>query len=45
MTDNPVGWLCISDNYKIAIFGKLPNRFHRLMAKLLLGWRYEEAEL
>ena len=38
----PVGVLHITDNFAVHIYGKLPNRFHRWMAKLLLGWRYEK---
>lgn len=36
------GTLKINNSVKIAVYDKLPCRFHRWMAKLLLGWEYEE---
>lgn len=36
------GMLKINNSVKIAVYGKLPCRFHRWMAKLLLGWEYTE---
>ena len=38
----PVGYLRINNSFKIAVYDKMPSRFHRWMAKLLLGWEYEE---
>lgn len=38
----PVGTLHITDNFRIHIYGKMPNRFQRWMTKVLLGWKYEE---
>lgn len=37
-----VGMLKINNSVKIAVYDKLPCRFHRWMAKLLLGWEYTE---
>lgn len=37
-----VGMLKINNSLKIAVYDKLPCRFHRWMAKLLLGWEYTE---
>ncbi len=51
MTDNdkisicfpkPIGSLKINENFSISLYGKLPNRFHRWMAHILLGWEYKE---
>ena len=36
-----VGRLKINESFTINLYGKLPNRFHRFMARLLLGWKYE----
>ena len=36
------GTLKINNSVKIAVYDKLPCRFHRWMAKLLLGWEYTE---
>lgn len=36
------GTLRINNSVKIAVYDKLPCRFHRWMAKLLLGWEYTE---
>ena len=41
-THEVIGWLQINESTKIAVYKKMPNRFHKLMAKLLLGWVYEE---
>lgn len=37
-----VGTLKINENFNIVLYKKMPNRFHRFMAKILLGWIYEE---
>lgn len=37
-----VGMLKINNSLRIAVYDKLPCRFHRWMAKLLLGWEYTE---
>lgn len=36
----PVGTLKINESLSIAVYKKLPNRFHRLMTRILLGWIY-----
>ena len=36
------GYLKVNDSLRIAIYDKLPCRFHRWMAKVLLGWEYTE---
>lgn len=36
------GTLKINESFRIAVYDKLPCRFHRWMAKLLLGWEYTE---
>jgi len=38
----PVGTLTIHEGFTISIYTKLPNRFHRWVAKVLLGWIYTE---
>ena len=38
----PVGALYITENFTVFIYGKMPNRIQRWMAKVLLGWKYEE---
>lgn len=38
----PVGELKINENLTIQVYGKMPNRFHRWMAKVLLGWVYTD---
>ena len=40
----PKGTLEINENFHIAIYGKMPNLFHRFMAWLLLGWRYKDGK-
>ena len=40
----PVGILKINSRVNISIYGKMPNRFHRWMARVLLGWEYQEIE-
>lgn len=37
-----VGMLKINNSLRIAVYDKLPCRFHRWMVKLLLGWEYTE---
>ena len=36
----PIGTLTIHKGFTVSIYTKLPNRFHRWMAKILLGWTY-----
>lgn len=43
--DKPIGSLKVNESFVINIYGKLPNRFHRFMARLLLGWKYEKYEV
>lgn len=38
----PIGTLTIHEGFTISIYTKLPNKFHRWMAKVLLGWTYTE---
>lgn len=38
----PIGTLKINENFVIPVYDKMPNRFHRMMAKILLGWEYKE---
>lgn len=38
----PAGTLKINNSLRIAVYDKLPCRFHRWMTKVLLGWKYEE---
>lgn len=40
----PIGRLKINESFEIALYSKMPNRFHRMMARILLGWRYTETE-
>lgn len=35
-----VGTLKINESFTISIYNKMPNIFHRLMARILLGWKY-----
>ena len=39
----PIGTLTIHNGFTVAIYKKLPNRFHRWMAKILLGWTYTKS--
>ena len=39
----PIGTLTIHKGFNVAIYTKLPNRFHRWMAKILLGWTYTKS--
>lgn len=36
------GTLEINEGFKVCLYRKLPNRFYRMMARILLGWKYEE---
>lgn len=38
----PIGNLKINNNISFQLYDKLPCRFHRWMARILLGWKYEE---
>lgn len=38
----PKGYLNITNNWQLAVYGKRPNWFHRTMMRLLLGWTWEE---
>ena len=38
----PVGELKINEGFTIQVYKKLPNRFHRWMARIMLGWIYTE---
>ena len=38
----PVGTLRINASFVMAIYGEMPSWFHRWMAKILLGWKYEK---
>lgn len=38
----PAGYLKVNNSVRIAVYDKLPCRFHRWMAKVLLGWEYTE---
>ena len=38
----PIGSLKINNNVRFQLYDKLPCRFHRWMARILLGWTYEE---
>ena len=38
----PIGTLKINENFSILLYDKLPSRFHRWMARVLLGWEYKE---
>ena len=40
----PVGYLRINNSFSISVYDKMPSRFHRWMAKVLLGWKYEDVE-
>jgi len=35
----PIGYLTIASNFTIAIYEPI-NWFHRLMMRLILGWKY-----
>ena len=38
----PIGMLTIHKGFAVSIYTKMPNRFHRWMAKVLLGWIYTD---
>jgi len=38
----PIGMLTIHKGFTVSIYTKMPNRFHRWMAKVLLGWIYTD---
>lgn len=38
----PNGKLQINENFSITLYGKMPCKFHRFMARILLGWIYTE---
>jgi len=39
-----IGTLKINKNIMFPVYDKMPNRFHRMMAKILLGWEYKEVK-
>lgn len=40
--NEPVGVLKINESLKVYVYRKMPNRFHRFMARLMLGWVYKQ---
>lgn len=38
----PVGELKINESLTFQVYRKMPSRFHRWMAKVLLGWIYTD---
>lgn len=38
----PIGTLTIHEGFTVSIYTKMPNRFQRWMAKVLLGWIYTD---
>lgn len=42
--NQPIGVLKLNESFKVYVYKKMPNRFHRWMARVLLGWVYEEGE-
>lgn len=39
-----VGVLKLNESLSVYVYRKMPNRFHRWMARVLLGWVYEDIE-
>lgn len=42
--NEPVGVLKLNESLSVYVYKKMPNRFHRWMARVLLGWVYKEGE-
>lgn len=42
--NEPVGVLKLNESLSVYVYKKMPNRFHRWMVKVLLGWVYEEGK-
>ena len=40
----PTGFLHIGDGVTFSYYHKLPNRFHRFMQRLILGFRWEKVK-
>lgn len=40
----PTGFLHIGDGVSFSYYHKLPNRFHRFMQRLILGFRWEKVK-
>ena len=38
----PTGELKINEEFSVILYRKLPNKFHRFVARILLGWIYTE---
>lgn len=38
----PIGTLTIHKGFTVYLYEKMPNKFHRWMAKVLLGWIYTD---
>jgi len=39
----PVGYLCLTDNFCLAVYGKKPAAGHRLMLRLFFGIKWRDA--
>lgn len=42
LLNEPIGVLKINEGLEVYFYKKMPNRFHRWMARVLLGWVYED---
>ena len=40
-TDKPTGYIHIGEGFTISYYKKLPNRFHRFMQQIILGFKWE----
>lgn len=40
--NEPVGVLKLNESLSVYVYKKMPNRFHRWIVRLLLGWVYEQ---
>jgi len=39
----PVGYLCLTDNFCLAVYGSKPALVHRLFMRLFFGWTWKDA--
>lgn len=42
--NEPIGVLKLNESLFVYVYKKMPNRFHRFMARVLLGWVYDDTE-
>lgn len=43
LTDKPVGFICLTDDFCLAVYGRRPRWLHRKMLALVFGLKWRDA--